>query len=147
LAVVAIALAGGDPRLEPGAGPTDTTLNQPTAPTTPGTAAAAGFEVTAAGLLVGDDSTPRAEGTVIAPDDPVLIGVDYRGATEAVVLEGEWTAGGDPVRDLRVVLAGEDSRHVFGATAPTGGWPPGEHRVLLRADGEQAAVVTFTVSD
>jgi hypothetical protein len=51
----------------------------------------------------------------------------------------------EPYRSLRVVLTGPRSAHVFGAQVPDGGWPAGDHQILLTVDGEVVAAVDFTV--
>jgi hypothetical protein len=113
---------------------------EPDAPAEPDDSA---FRVTDA-RLVTEAGHPRA-GDVVGPHEPMRLAVRYEGAAAGVVLAARWTVAGDLYRDLRVVLSGRRSTHVFGGPAPEEGWPPGPHQVVLAVDGEIVGAVGFTV--
>ncbi len=144
--------AQSNPELQDGPNPARDTpqpagrSHDPMAMTAPDVSAGrGGFVVTGAGLLPGGSPSPVPDGAVVSRDEPLPIAVDYRGATDGVVLTGDWRLDGRRFRRLRVLLTGRESRHVFGTTVPPGGWPEGRHRIALRTLGETATTVTFTV--
>jgi hypothetical protein len=95
--------------------------------------------------LVDIDGTPIGEGA-LDPAEPLRLAVRYEGAAAGVLLAARWSVDGEPFRDLRVVLSGRRSTHVFGGEPPADGWPRAQHEIVLHVDGEVVAATHFTVA-
>jgi hypothetical protein len=106
--------------------------------------------VTQAGLAKGVDAdyNPVEPATVFAPDEAVfLVGRGDLGV--GTWLQAEWTVGGEldeaGTRSLTAEENLEDVPFSF-SFLPEGGWPAGEHTVVLIMNDQEVGRYTFTVT-
>jgi hypothetical protein len=97
------------------------------------------------------DGLLRIAGASIAsaptsPTEPARITIAYENGGAGATLLATWTLDGQPFRSLRVILTRGGGERVITSLPPPGGWPPGEHRIVLSDGSSQVAEVAFHMS-
>ena len=128
----------------PASAPTGEVTSTPS-PSATGVPPSAGpFTVTATRLSVAGAEV--AAGGSVPPDGVLTFELDYSGAAGGVAVLATWTVDDAPYDELLVVLTRPEGTHAFGGPPPSGGWPPGEHHVVLDVEGRVVGQVTFVVT-
>ena len=95
------------------------------------------------------DGSTASAARPFAPGETVLLEVAYNlGAASGPKIKTRWYEEASGRREASAEVAttpGQDQRAQLQVPAPAGGWPAGEHRVELRADGEWRAFAYFAV--
>ena len=139
---VASSVGGGASEPDPAQGTAPTEAS--TRPSEATGAGGDGFQISAAGVVLAGQDEPAPSGQTLSADDPISLAVEYRRARDGVRLEAEWTVGGELYRAPTVTLT-KSGRHTFVNPVPAGGWPPGEHHVILITDGGVVGSIDFRV--
>ncbi|HTS82565.1 MAG TPA: hypothetical protein VMH40_18325 [Myxococcaceae bacterium] len=110
------------------------------------------FRVTGADLGKGiqPDNTVQTVTDTFGPKDTIYLSVTSVGMAPQAVLVARWTFGPKdvPVHDETRTLTPQSEKPLhteFHVSKPSG-WPPGNYKVVVTADGQAVQTKTFTVS-
>lgn len=98
---------------------------------------------------VDDDYNPIEPATTFAPDEKVYL-VARGDLGMYTWVQAEWYVGGEVDEEgTRQIVSSEDSTDTgfFFSYMPEGGWPEGEHRVVLTMNDEEVGRYDFTVKE